>query len=260
LTVRVRREPPAFREVHVDGVEDVSPRLTRVTIRGAALAGFPEPEPAASVRLLLPPTGADELVVPAWNGNEFLVADGSRPTIRTLTPRRWDDASASLSVDVVRHGTGAVSDWVAGTTPGSPVAVSGPGRGYAIDGETPAFVLAGDDTAIPAMSQLLEVIPPDRTVDVHVEIAHPDARHALPAHPRATVEWYDLAPGSTPGTALVAAVHAAAITDDARVWVAGEAAAVHRIRRHLFDERGITRSRATVRGYWKHGRVAGNDD
>jgi len=39
------------------------------------------------------------------------------------------------------------------------------------------------------------------------------------------------------------------------VWVAGEAAAVQRIRRALFEERGVPRSRATVRGYWKHGRA-----
>jgi NADPH-dependent ferric siderophore reductase len=38
------------------------------------------------------------------------------------------------------------------------------------------------------------------------------------------------------------------------VWVAGEAAAVQRIRRHLFAERGLTRAQAVVRGYWKQGR------
>ena len=36
--------------------------------------------------------------------------------------------------------------------------------------------------------------------------------------------------------------------------MAGEAAAVQRIRHHLFDERGLSRSHAVVRGYWKHGR------
>jgi len=41
--------------------------------------------------------------------------------------------------------------------------------------------------------------------------------------------------------------------------VAGEAAAVQRIRRHLFTERGVTRSHAAVRGYWKHGRTGDGD-
>jgi NADPH-dependent ferric siderophore reductase len=38
------------------------------------------------------------------------------------------------------------------------------------------------------------------------------------------------------------------------VWAAGEAAAMQRLRRHLFDERGVPRSAAVVRGYWKRGR------
>lgn len=46
------------------------------------------------------------------------------------------------------------------------------------------FVLAGDETALPAISQLLEAIPPSAAVDVHVEVARPDARRP-PATPRA---------------------------------------------------------------------------
>jgi len=46
------------------------------------------------------------------------------------------------------------------------------------------------------------------------------------------------------------------IRDRPVVWVAGEAASVQRIRKHLFDQRGMTRSAATVRGYWKQGRSA----
>jgi NADPH-dependent ferric siderophore reductase len=44
------------------------------------------------------------------------------------------------------------------------------------------------------------------------------------------------------------------------VWVAGEAAAVQRIRKHLFEERGVARGTAVVRGYWKRGRSATPDD
>jgi NADPH-dependent ferric siderophore reductase len=44
------------------------------------------------------------------------------------------------------------------------------------------------------------------------------------------------------------------------VWAAGEAAAVQRIRSHLFVDRGLPRAHATVRGYWKHGRRADTED
>jgi NADPH-dependent ferric siderophore reductase len=35
---------------------------------------------------------------------------------------------------------------------------------------------------------------------------------------------------------------------------------VQRVRRHLFQERGLPRARASVRGYWKHGRSGDSDD
>ena len=44
------------------------------------------------------------------------------------------------------------------------------------------------------------------------------------------------------------------LTAGTRIWAAGEAAAVQRLRKHYFDERGVPRSHATIRGYWKVGR------
>jgi NADPH-dependent ferric siderophore reductase len=96
--------------------------MTRVILGGAELEGFHVDEPAASVRLLLPTD--DELVVPRWNGNEFLLGDGSRPVIRTFTPRRFDRESRELHLDVVLHGSGAASTWADTTQSGDRVAVS----------------------------------------------------------------------------------------------------------------------------------------
>lgn len=240
--------------------EQLTPRLARVTFAGPELEGMTAEQPAASVRLLLPSPGTRELVVPTWNGNEFLMPDGRRPTIRTFTPYRVDPRALELDLEVVVHGGGVASGWAAAAEPGDEAAVSGPGRGYAADTDAPAFLLAGDETAIPAVSQLLEALPTGTPVQVYVEVAHPDARLPLPEHPHATVQWHDLPPGAPPGAALVEAVHGADIAPGTRVWAAGEAAAVQRIRRHLFEERGVPRPHTSVRGYWKHGRTADTDD
>ena len=260
-TVRARREPPRFRGVAVRRVEHLSPRMVGVTFGGPDLEGLAVAHPAASVRLLLPSPGAQQLVVPSWNGNEFLLPDGQRPAIRTFTPRRVDLGALELDLEIVIHGDGVASEWAEAAESGNPAAISGPGRGYAIDRDALAFLLAGDETAIPAISQLLETLPAKTPVQVHIEVAHPDGRLALPDHPRATVEWCDLPPGVAPGNALVASVRGADLAPGTRVWVAGEAAAVQRIRRHLFEDRGLPRAQASVRGYWKHGHSGdGNDD
>jgi NADPH-dependent ferric siderophore reductase len=256
----VRREPPKFRRVEVQRVERVTPRLVRVNFAGPELEGLTVEQPAASVRLLLPSPGTPELVMPTWNGNEFLLPGGRRPTIRTFTPWRVDPDALELDLGIVVHGKGAASEWAEAAEPGEQGAISGPGRGYAVDRDAPAFLVAGAETAIPAITQLLDAVPADTPVQVHIEVGHPDARIALPEHPRATVEWHDLPAGVTPGELLIEAVHAADLGPGTKVWAAGEAAAVWRVRKHLFDDLGLPRAQAAVRGYWKHGRAADTDD
>jgi NADPH-dependent ferric siderophore reductase len=251
-TIRARREPPPFRSVAVAAVERRSPHLVRLTLAGPALDGLDPGLPAASVRLLVP-TPEHPDAVPTWNGNEFRHADGTRPAIRTLTPVRFDADALELVVEVVLHGAGPLSSWAAAVEPGVRAAVSGTGRGYEIDSGHRSFLLAGDESAIPAITVLLAAIPSAAEVTVLVE-ARSDAQVDLPAHPGAAITWIDPAPGDPSGTALGDAVAAGDLAEGTRVWVAGEAAAVQRIRKHLFDERGLPRSQCTVRGYWKHGR------
>jgi NADPH-dependent ferric siderophore reductase len=297
---RLRREPPRFRRVAVRRAEGLSPRLLRMTLAGEELADLVVDQPAASVRLLLPAPESAELVMPEWNGNEFLLPDGRRPLLRTFTPRHVDAAARELDVDIVLHGGGAAEAWALAARPGDPVAVSGPGRGYELDPEAPALLLAGDETALPAIAQLLEHVPAGLPVQVHVEVARPDARLAdlVPAPPdrglpevpgsipgsgggsigdtlrgmvgfgrrrrsagvpspadHITVHWYDLPEGAPPGQALFGAIKDVELAPGERIWVAGEAAAVQRIRKHLFGPRGIPRAHAHVRGYWKSGRA-----
>lgn len=192
--------------------------------------------------------------MPSWNGNEFLLPDGSRPTIRTFTPGHVDGERDELELDVVIHEGGAVSTWLESAAEGDAAAVSGPGRGYLVDESARHFVLAGDETAIPAICQLVAAIPAAATVVVLIEVSDRAAILDLPTRQGLSVQWLELGPGRPPGSALVAAVAGAELTAGAKVWVAGEAAAMHRIRKVLFDERGLARSEVTVRGYWKAGR------
>ena len=241
--------------------EALTPRMIRVVLGGSELSDFALLEPAASVRLLLPTR--DELEMPTWRGNEFLLPNGHRPVIRTLTPRHLDDATSELVIEIVLHAGGAASRWATAAKPGNPAALSGPGRGYHLDPAAQHFVLVGDETALPAIAQLLEwmpgTLPADVAVQVHIEIAQADAVLPLRISDSIAVAWHLQSADAPPGEALVAAVRSATIPDGARIWAAGEAAAMQQIRRHLFDERRVPRSAATVRGYWKHGRSGDPD-
>jgi len=248
----LRREPPAFRRVAVGRIEDLTPHLRRFTFVGEELDGLVIDDTAASVRLLIPSPGTDNLVMPEWTGNEFLLSDNRRPLIRTFTPRFLRDRE--LDLDVVLHGEIGASGWAIRVGVGDPAAISGPGRGYEIDPGADPLILLGDETATPAIAQILERTPSQTRIVAHVEVARPGARLAMPEHPNATLTWHDLGVDEAPGTTLLSVLEAMDLSATARVWAAGEAAGVQRLRKHLV-ERGIDRSRTTVRGYWKVGRA-----
>ena len=238
----------------------LSSRMVRITFTGPQLRGFEIHQPASSVRLLVPSPDATELTLPRWDRNNFVMPDGRRPTLRTITPRHADPDEPELDLDVVIHGDGPASQWAERAEPGMEAAMSGPARGYTIDPDATDFLLVGDETAIPAISQLLEVLPRERPVQVALEVSEPGARLELPQHPSASVRWNVQEDGLPPAGTLPAVVEDAPLTDGTRVWAAGEAAAMQRIRRHLFDERNVARSATWIRGYWKFGRAGDDTD
>ena len=113
---RTRRPAPPFRRATVVGTEAITPRLTRVTIEGEALVGFPMPEPAGSVRLLLPEPDAFELPAPYARvvvryGNPLLVgADADRAMVEA---RRQDNGQRGSPASAADDGQPAAHDRLA---------------------------------------------------------------------------------------------------------------------------------------------------
>ena len=255
IDLPLRREPPSFRIAQIAARDELTPRLSRLTLAGDGLVGFEPDGPAASLRLLLPRPGTGALELPEWNGNEFLYEDGSRPPIRTLTPMAVDPVAGQLQVAVVRHGEGPLSTWAEAARVGDEVAVSGPGRGYEIDPEATSFLLAGDESALPAILTVLAELPSGAAARVLVEVEDDSDRVELPSPASVSDVWLLRSSGAEPGDAFVEALRREPIVEGTPVWVAGEAAAVQRARRLLFDQRGLSRSQAVIRGYWKLGRA-----
>ena len=222
--------------------------MIRVTLAGDDLSGYANIEPAASVRLLLPD---GELVLPLWGGNNFVLPSGERPTMRTFTPRHYRSELSELDIDIVLHPGGTAASWATDLAIGTEVAVSGPGRGYGADPAAEAFLLVGDESAIPAICQLLETVP-DVPIVVHIEVTELAARVDLDR--QVAEHWHVQKPGAPSGDSLVGAVESCDLPEGIRIWGAGEAAAMQRIRKHLFGDRDLPRSQAHIRGYWKSGR------
>ena len=219
---RLRREPPPLVPVAVVRRDEVSPRLLRLTFDGPGLTDLVVDEPAASIRLLVPTAGTDELVVPEWNGNEFLLPDGSRPALRTFTPLRVDNDAGRVEIEVVRHPGGAVSEWAESVEPGDPAAISGPGSGFTIPTGTTQLIVFADETALPAVSQLLDAAVGETRLVIHVEVVTSDAEIDLAVRLDDELTWHVTDADEVPGGRLVEVVRTITELDDgAHVWAAG---------------------------------------
>ena len=251
----IRRQPPEWLRVEVSGSRTLAPWLTLVTLSGTPLITMDTPGVAASLRLLIPGPDDDDLVIPSWSGNEFLLPSGERPLIRTFTPLRFDAGSGTLELAVVVHPSGSASDWVSSAHPGDRAAVSGPGRGWDPPPGLRQITLLGDASAVPAIGQVVAALGADVDCEVHLAVPSRPPESILAPASNVSLRLHETGSSTASGQALVSAADGIIESrDDCHVWAAGEAAAMQAIRKHLHGTLGIPRDRTTIRGYWKAGR------
>ena len=255
---RAGRPPRVYRVLNVQRVERITPHMVRVTVAGDALAGYAPNGPAEHIRVFFPPAGQDALGRPEFGPNGIVYPEGQAPEAgRVYTPRRWDAAAQELEFEVALHGHGPGASWAARVEPGSPVVLTGPGGPYRMDPSADWYLLAGDESALPAIADILETLPADKPVYVFAEVpAAEDVQELGVARP-GKVTWLQRDADSGPaGRLLEAAIRSFPLPEgNGRVWTACEAEVMRDIRKHLLFERGLDRKAIHTHGYWKQGAV-----
>jgi NADPH-dependent ferric siderophore reductase len=251
---RPPRRRPRFRPVEVRAVHRLSPRMVSVALGGDALADFELNGPTQHLKVLFPAPGHDAPALPMAGPDGLSWPDDQpRPVMRTYTPRRWNAASGTLDVEFVLHGVGPASEWAEQARVGDRLAIAGPGGRLSLDVDAEHYLVAGDESAIPAVATLLEALAPTAEVDVYLEVAGADDELDLPVTPGTRLTWLHRRDPNGWGVELEAAVAEAPLPSGTLVWAACEAVAVRRIRRNLLHERGLPATDVTTRGYWRLG-------
>lgn len=185
---------------------------------------------------------------------------------RTYTVRSVDTTAREVAIDIVVHGDeGIAGPWAVSAQPGERIDMYGPGGAYAPRADADWHLLAGDESALPAIAAALEALPEGAPAKVFIEVA--DAADEIPLTTEALVEvnWVhrggaahevgeDRAGDNAP---LIAAVrHAAWLPGQVGVFIHGEAQAVmHNLRPYIRKERGVPAEFASISGYWRRGRT-----
>ncbi|MFJ6631523.1 siderophore-interacting protein [Streptomyces sp. NPDC091376] len=250
------RKAPQIHEARVLRTERITPHMVRLVLGGEGLASFgTEGFTDHYVKVVFPVPGVtypepfdmtrirEELPRDQW------------PSNRTYTVRSWDPVHRELVIDFVVHGDeGLAGPWAARVQPGETVRLLGPGGGYAPDPAADWHLLAGDESALPAIAAALEQMPVGAVVHAFVEISGPEEEQKITTPDGVTVTW--LHRGARPfGEPLIAAVRELEFpAGDVHAFVHGEAGAVKELRRYLRLERGIPLTRLSISGYWRLGK------
>jgi NADPH-dependent ferric siderophore reductase len=301
-------QPPApeyrFFSATVAGVQRLSPSFLRLTLAGPELTGFGAGGADQRIKLVLPRDGGPvrDLLTdgPDWYQEYCRLPEDRRPHLRTYTVRAARPLLGELDVDVVLHGVddghpAPAAGWAAAAAPGNPVTVLGPdrpgsGRAWGVEWAPPArgaLVLVGDETAVPAISAIVEALPAGRRAVAVLEVPVAGDVLSLDLPPGVEVHW--LIRGSRGrGEALGPAVHAAlcelgiaapaagadpgdfdldggmlwevpeAGAEGCYAWLAGEAGMVKALRRRLVRDLGVPRTSVAFMGYWRKGAAEGS--
>jgi NADPH-dependent ferric siderophore reductase len=161
-------------------------------------------------------------------------------TVRALEGR-------ALTIDVVVHEHGLVTEWAQTDCLGDVVGVSDPKGSFDLPADAGWVVLAGDLTALPAMARIaesLDAVP----VQIHAEVPDGPMRDYVAA----PVTWHHAPSGSSELAAVVRDLEWP--EGPGYFWMAGESAQMREIRRHARHELGWDTRHYDVMGYWSGSR------
>ena len=235
-------------------VRHVTPSVRRVTMiaDGAAVAAL-----QPTVNVLVPRVGDP---APRWpavaRDGRIVWPDGSHGvSLRSYTARRQDAVTGEVDVDFVLHGDGPAAAWAAAAAPGALLGIAGSGSlGFT---PAPSVLLAADETALPAVSRILEGLSPATRGLALLEVADAGEEQDLAAPPGVELRW--LHRGGTPPGESTLLVEAVAALDrpegDVFAWVGAESAAVRAVRADLRGRWGLSRAEHHAIGYWRRGRA-----
>lgn len=252
------------RDLTVARIDDITRRYRRITLTGPVLAdGFPFADfaPLDHVRAFFPHPDTGELVAyrEVSDGAWEVEGGSGDPIHRDYTVRAWNPQTRQLSLDFVLHDHGVAGRWARNARLGDPLVVNGPSAHWFLPENYSHYLVAGDDTALPAIARIIEEAPAESRVTAFVEVTDGLDEQILQGAADVDLHWVHRA------TAPVARGHLSPLETALRehglpadpesvfVVIAGETNSLVPIRRFYRQELGLAKRQLVVDGYWKRG-------
>lgn len=232
---------PTPRNLSVIKSENLTPNMQRITLGGNDLADFPSGQESGYIKLIFPQQHSDQ------------------PLMRTYTVRAFNPETQQLVVDFVLHGegehAGPASHWARHASVGDTLLVGGPGPTKLVDMSADWFLLAGDMTALPAISCNLELMPSHAKGYAVIEVISTADIQTLKAPAGIEIHWVITPELGTNEEALLNKVKSLPwLEGTPSIWAASEFQSMKALRAFCKKEKMVGKSEIYASSYWKLGR------
>ncbi|MFF7708235.1 siderophore-interacting protein [Pseudomonas sp. NPDC007930] len=233
------------RRLEVLRVEQLTPRMRRITLGGPELAGFLSLGADDHIKLFFARNAEEEAAL----GSLVLGRDhtGPKPAMRDYTPRRIDLERGELDIDFVIHGDGPASTWAEHAKPGDHLHLGGPRSSLIVPDLFDSYLLIGDETALPAIARRLEELPAHREALVVVQIE--DAAERQPLHSAASLQVVWVERHQADLAEVVKGLQLPA--GELWAWVATEKGLARQLRALLLEHHSLADEQIKAAGYWR---------
>jgi NADPH-dependent ferric siderophore reductase len=206
--------------------------------------------------VLTAPELADFRYEPGQDAMLLVAADGTRPVRRRYTIRSLDRDMLTLTLNLVRHGSGPGERWVQAARPGDTIEGIGPRGKITTSPGADWHLFMGDESAMPAILAMTESLPGDAEATLVIEIPGPDDEQELLAPARTRLSWLHRVDGAAgdPGLLTAEAAEVELPPGDGHAYLFGEASVVLALR-EILAARGLRQDQMSPKAYWGRGRA-----
>lgn len=225
--------PKRARLIQVQSWHDLSPHLRRIVFHSPELADYPFTRNGAHIKILLPRAGQSKPVLPDITPQGPRWPDkAAAPYKRSYTLSAFDRTECTMTIDFVLHNSnGPASHFARSVQAGQSIGVSAPAGSRDMPASCAHAVIAGDLSALPAISAMLAEMHPHSRGDVWLWL--PEAADLPAPLPKPAAINVHLFSGNAPDTVAAIAAQIAALPQppsDCRCWFGGEAQLVAALR------------------------------
>lgn len=249
--------------LNVKSKQYLTPHFIRITLTGEEVPAFARATVGDNNKILIPPPGVDKIYYPTYNeeqGEWNHPPEEVRPSVRTYTHRGIDIDKKEMIIDFVAHGdAGPASQWAINAKPGDVLGVMMRARPKQLVPEVDWYLLAGDATAIPVLSIILERLPPKAKGVACIEVRGKEDEQVLTTASDLSIRWVH---NNKPGRQEVLAEKIrslAKLPSDPTVtkfaYVAAEFSSVRAIRSYLRKDEHWEPDELYAYSYWKYGKA-----